>query len=63
MCYDCERLEFVRKRDGEVAKTNFARQCVVVYRKACLSGRYGREFRAKYAHGYLVAKRSLRALI
>jgi hypothetical protein len=60
MCYDCERLEFVRKRDGATAQTAFAKQCVIVYRKACLAKKAGRDLRAKYAHGYLVAKRFLR---
>jgi hypothetical protein len=67
MCYDCDRLEFVRKRDGKSGQIDFAKRARLAYRKAVMrkdgagNPRFGREIRAAWAHGYLVAKRFLGA--
>lgn len=60
MCTDCNRLDFVEQRDGDAVP--FAKQCIQQYRRACLAmekGRrkFSREFRIKFAQGYIVSKR------
>jgi hypothetical protein len=65
MCSECERLSFIKGRDGTAIP--FARQVVSQYRKAVLTSRkrgYTNpshaslpEFRRKFIESYLIAKR------
>lgn len=65
MCNECNRLAFVRNRDGTA--TDFAKQIVSQYRKAVLTSRkrgYAKpshaslpEYRRGFIESYLVAKR------
>lgn len=65
MCSECERLAFIKTRDGSAV--DFARQIVTQYRRAVLTSRkrgYEKpshaslpEYRRGFIESYLVAKR------
>ena len=57
---DQERMQFVTERDGPTEAMYFARQCVIVYRKATLASKrkHGRRnvYREMYIQSYLFHK-------